>query len=391
MRGHATPVPLILMTRVARTSPAASAAESLAVSRPLNSGAGSKPTIIVQLCPASSTFTVNDSWQVEPGWPGEKSSGDWSATVTYSVCELRFVIVTILVVKVLKAWVPNLSECGLVLRSAWAPAGGGTARTAADTSETANSRIHRDRASAPDKNLTSKRGHWLSFSIAGAENLSTTRSRGRCGRTRFRQPDVDRCVRNLALVLLIVGLSAACAGGGSSAPVSAGSHHRTPTSALVRAFGDQVGLSARFPSAWYAQAYGATTLLITSFPIHVDDGRVWDAIPAGGTVIQIYDEPPGSIRACRRLRGAHGRVRLGRFEPNYEGFGAAYRSQFHDHAHRVLVFTGFGGRPPTTDQRRLADRVLKSINVEPGACPVKTTIALGTRAAGTNVLAVGVP
>jgi hypothetical protein len=178
--------------------------------------------------------------------------------------------------------------------------------------------------------------------------------------------------------MLIVATSAACAGAGSSSSAPASSQRRAE---LVRRFGDEVGLSATFPSAWYAQPYAATTLLITSFPIHMNDGHVWDATPGGGTVIQIYDEAPGSNRACRRLRGAHGHVRLGRFEPNYEGFGAAYRTEFHDHGHGVLAFTSFGGRPPTKDQRRLADRVLNSVHVEPGACPVKTIIAIGTRAA----------
>jgi hypothetical protein len=203
-------------------------------------------------------------------------------------------------------------------------------------------------------------------------------------------------VRKLVLVSLLSVVASACAGGGSS---SSASKHSKPQSTstssqparprparLVRGFGDQVGLSARFPLAWYAQPYGASTLLITSFPVHVDDGRVWQAIPAGGTAIQIYDQPSGSIAACKRLGGAHGYVALGRYEPNYEGIGAAFRSQFHDHGHTVLVFTSFGGTPPTVAQRLLADRILNSIQVEPGACPVKTILALGQRATILNRL-----
>jgi hypothetical protein len=154
----------------------------------------------------------------------------------------------------------------------------------------------------------------------------------------------------------------------------------------VGGFGDLVGLAARFPAAWYAQPYGATTLLITSFPVHVDDGSVLRAIPAGGTAIQVFDQPSGSIRSCERLGGRHGRMHLGHFEPNYEGFGAAYRNQFHDHGHTVLVFTSFAGHPPTRTQRRLATAILNSIHVDPGACPVKTIIAIGQRATVLNSL-----
>ena len=38
--------------------------------------------IIVHRSPGPSTFTVNERKQVESGWPGEKSSGDWSVMVT---------------------------------------------------------------------------------------------------------------------------------------------------------------------------------------------------------------------------------------------------------------------------------------------------------------------
>jgi hypothetical protein len=153
---------------------------------------------------------------------------------------------------------------------------------------------------------------------------------------------------------------------------------------LVRGFGDEVGLSARFPRAWYAQPYASSNLLITSFPVHVDDGRVWEAIPAGGTAIQIYDQPSGSVAACKRLGGRHAHLSLGRYEPNYEGIGAAFRSQFHDGGHTVLVFTSFGGMPPTQAQRSLAERILNSIRVEQGACPVKDILALGQRAVTLN-------
>jgi hypothetical protein len=154
----------------------------------------------------------------------------------------------------------------------------------------------------------------------------------------------------------------------------------------VGGFGDLVGLAARFPAAWYAQPYGATTLLITSFPVHVDDGSVLRAIPAGGTAIQVFDQPSGSIRSCERLGGRHGRMHLGRFEPNYEGFGAAYRNRFHDHGHTVLVFTSFASHRPTRTQRRLATAILNSIHVDAGACPVKTIIAIGQRATLLNSL-----
>jgi hypothetical protein len=154
----------------------------------------------------------------------------------------------------------------------------------------------------------------------------------------------------------------------------------------VRRFGDEVGLTVRFPAAWYAQPYAATNLLITSFPVHVDDGRSWQAIPAGGTAIQIYDQPSGSIAACKRLGGRHAHVPLGRYEPNYEFIGAAFRTQFHDHGHTVLVFASFGGTSPTRAQRVVAERILNSIQVDPGACPVKTIIAIGRRATVLNRL-----
>jgi hypothetical protein len=205
----------------------------------------------------------------------------------------------------------------------------------------------------------------------------------------------NESVRKLVVVSALALVATACSGGGptSSAPTpSKPGSMRTSTQhaqarspvRLVRGFGDEVGLSARFPLAWYAQPYGATTLLITSFPVHVDDGRVWQAIPPGGTAIQIYDEPSGSITACKRLGGAYGHVPLGRYGPNYEGIGAAFRSQFHDRGHTVLVFTSFGGIPPTVAQRLLAERILASIHVEPGACPVKTILALGQRAVRLN-------
>jgi len=188
----------------------------------------------------------------------------------------------------------------------------------------------------------------------------------------------------------------ACAGGGSSSSAPPASNPGSTSTTqpaqartvvrLVRGFGDEVGLSARFPKAWYAQPYASSNLLITSFPVHVDDGRVWQAIPPGGTAIQIYDEPSGSIAACKRLGGAHGNVPLGRYEPNYEGIGAAFRSQFHDGGHTVLVFTSFGGTPPTQAQRLLAERILNSIRVDPGACPVKDILALGQRAITLNRL-----
>jgi hypothetical protein len=153
---------------------------------------------------------------------------------------------------------------------------------------------------------------------------------------------------------------------------------------LVHGFGDEVGLSARFPRAWYAQPYASSNLLITSFPVHVDDGRVWQSIPTGGTAIQIYDQPSGSVAACKRLGGHHAHLRLGRYEPNYEGIGAAFRTQFRDCGHTVLVFTSFGGMPPTEAQRVLAERILNSIRVEPGAWPVKDILALGQRAVRLN-------
>jgi len=153
---------------------------------------------------------------------------------------------------------------------------------------------------------------------------------------------------------------------------------------LVRGFGDVVGMRARFPRAWYAQPFATSNLLITSFPVHVDDDHFWQSIPAGGTAIQIYDQPSGSVAACKRLAGHHAHLRLGRYEPNYEGIGAAFRTQFHDGGHTVLVFTGFGGTPPTEAQRVLAERILNSIRVEPGACPVKDILALGQRAITLN-------
>jgi hypothetical protein len=52
----------------------------------------------------------------------------------------------------------------------------------------------------------------------------------------------------------------------------------------------------------------------------------------------------------------------------------------------VLVFTSFGGTPPTEAQRLLAERILNSIQVEPGACPVKDILALGQRAVRLNRL-----
>jgi hypothetical protein len=196
---------------------------------------------------------------------------------------------------------------------------------------------------------------------------------------------------------LVSVVATACAGGGSSSSAPTHSQPRSTSTSmqpaparnavrLVRGFGDEVGLSARFPRAWYAQPYASSNLLITSFPVHVDDGRVWEAIPAGGTAIQIYDQPSGSVAACKRLGGRHAHLSLGRYEPNYEGIGAAFRSQFHDGGHTVLVFTSFGGMPPTQAQRSLAERILNSIRVEHGACPVKDILALGQRAVALNGL-----
>jgi hypothetical protein len=203
-------------------------------------------------------------------------------------------------------------------------------------------------------------------------------------------------VRHVVLALLMSVVATACAGGGSSSSGSVVSMPRSTSTAkgpappgtarLGRGFGDEVGLTAKFPAAWYAQPYASSNLLITSFPVHVDDGRVWQAIPAGGTAIQIYDQPSGSVAGCKRLGGRHAHVRLGRYETNYEGIGAAFRTQFHDHGHTVLVFTSFGGTPPTAAQHLLAERILNSIRIEPGACPVKDILALGERAERFNRL-----
>lgn len=184
-------------------------------------------------------------------------------------------------------------------------------------------------------------------------------------------------MRTLAATVLGVLVLASCGGGGG------GSSHDQPrgSGGASRGFGDLVGMQARFPHSWYAQPYSDETLLVTSFPVHVDDGRAMRAVPPGGTAIEIFDSPGGSMRACRRAGGEHGYLRLGHYEPNYEGFGAAYRIQFHEHGHVVLAFVSFGGRRPTAGQRRDAEAVLNSVHVGRGACPVKSVLRIGAAAA----------
>jgi hypothetical protein len=211
-------------------------------------------------------------------------------------------------------------------------------------------------------------------------------------------------VPRIVAVGLLVGLIAAgCAGGGgaterNSTGTSGGSANTTGRSGASTATSAKSGESsqrpiagrrtltiraddgvqATFPAGWYAQPYSESTLTITSFPIHLADARVWSDVPTGGVVVGIYDSLPVPERACREYPNGHGQLRLSHFEPNYESFGAAYRIEFHDHGHDVLVFVSFGGTSPSRAKRHQALAVLNSVRVDPGACPVHVSLSFGT-------------
>ena len=127
-------------------------------------------------------------------------------------------------------------------------------------------------------------------------------------------------------------------------------------------------LHATIPASWYGQTYATTNIIVTSFPIHTAK-EAYGRIASGGVAIQVFDMPPAVRAMCRRHPHPHRRLRLGGYEPDYEGFGAAYRIEFYDRGHHVLVFISFG--PDRTSLvRRQAVAVLNSIHAEPHACPI---------------------
>lgn len=122
------------------------------------------------------------------------------------------------------------------------------------------------------------------------------------------------------------------------------------------------------PASWYGQTYATTNIIITSYPIHTSN-QAYRPIPAGGVAVNVFDMPPTTQAACRRHSAAHGRLRLGGYQPNYEAIGAAYRIEFYDHGHHVLVFVAFAG-PPSPIIRRQAVAVLNSLHADKHACPI---------------------
>jgi len=179
------------------------------------------------------------------------------------------------------------------------------------------------------------------------------------------------------LVLVVLGLAATgCLGGSQShsathptstatAPVQLAQKPRPHGSQDIEA---PDFLHATMPASWYGQTYATTNIIITSFPIHTVK-QAYRPIPPGGVAVSIFDMPPATKAGCRLHPHLHGRLRLGGYEPNYDGFGAAYRIEFYDHGHHTLVFVAFGG-PALPDIRRLAVGVLNSIHADVHACPI---------------------
>jgi hypothetical protein len=177
--------------------------------------------------------------------------------------------------------------------------------------------------------------------------------------------------------LAAIGLAASgCIGGAAPHPVSNATSRTTPATRTAHRLGDHGRrsveapdfLHARMPASWYGQTYATTNIIITSFPIHTAK-QAYGPIPAGGVAIQVFDMPPASRVACGGHPNPHGRLRLGGYEPNYEAFGAAYRIEFYDHSHHVLVFISFGD-PASSAARREAVAVLNSIHADPRPCPI---------------------
>lgn len=154
-------------------------------------------------------------------------------------------------------------------------------------------------------------------------------------------------MRALSIAALCLLASACMSGGasGSSQAAPGSTNRSTPPPTAVssvrspRTIETPSFIQATFPAAWYGQQYGTAEIAITSFPVHlmIDSVR---AIPADGAVLTILDTTPKP--RCDAAPRPRRPLRLGHFNANYEMFGAAYRIQFLDRGHNIVVFVSFG-------------------------------------------------
>jgi hypothetical protein len=147
----------------------------------------------------------------------------------------------------------------------------------------------------------------------------------------------------------------------STSPSTAVSRVQSPRTIETPSF-----IRATFPADWYGQQYDTATIAITSFPVHlmIDSVR---ALPAHGAVLTILDSPPRA-NGCGAAPRPRLPLRLGHFQPNFEMFGAAYRIQFRDRGHTIVVFVSFGAHARSST-RTAAVAVLNSIRAEQRVCP----------------------
>jgi hypothetical protein len=171
-----------------------------------------------------------------------------------------------------------------------------------------------------------------------------------------------------AACALLGAVAAACFG--SSSAASRGTGTTSPATSVQPGW-DTITtpsrLAVRYPPAWYGQTYDGASATVLSFPIHQPDRAIEEKPPAGALVI-VLDTPPASLAARYLPPRPRTRLRLEDFQPNYEMFGAAYRIEFHDRGHDVLVFVSFGQRASTVT-RQEAIAVLNSVRAIRGALP----------------------
>jgi hypothetical protein len=123
------------------------------------------------------------------------------------------------------------------------------------------------------------------------------------------------------------------------------------------------GVAVRFPASWYGQVQEGVNAAISSYPIHTP-ALAEAENPPTGALVYIYDAPPSRIAALNEPPRPARHLRLAHFQPNYEGLGAAYRTEIHDRGHDILIFIslGDGARRQT---RHEAVAILNTIHVQP--------------------------
>jgi hypothetical protein len=123
------------------------------------------------------------------------------------------------------------------------------------------------------------------------------------------------------------------------------------------------GVAVRFPASWCGQVQNGVNAAISSYPVHAP-ALAERENPPTGALVYIYDAPPSRLAALDKPRRAPGHLRLAHFQPNYEGIGAAYRTEIHDRGHDILIFISLGDAA-THQTRREAVTILNTIHVQP--------------------------